>query len=132
MAISSRAKLICGGVLAAMLVSWMFADLSETDWNPLIHTSEELEGNWREGDSVLSLKSNGEYVCSGKECGSLAGAGTWQRSGDFYVDFSKSGQLLANWRFVRRNNVLVFAEGPDLESLSLRYVHDASNAGTKR
>jgi hypothetical protein len=89
-----------------------------TNWNPLLRTFSEVEGDWIAESTVLKVR-NGMYECSGTGCGDLGVEGTWLREGDFYVKASPRSKAPRLLRLGLRGTELIVATGagpgdPDL------------------
>jgi hypothetical protein len=95
-------------VIAGALLFWAATRDDGTNWNPLLRTFSEVEGDWVAESTVLKVR-DGMYECSGAGCGDLGGGGTWLREGDFYVKASPRSQEPQLLRLGLRGTELIVA-----------------------
>ncbi|PWF45498.1 hypothetical protein C7C56_017275 [Massilia glaciei] len=89
------------------------AGADELEWNPALPGEQALLGSWNDGVSELALRKNGRYACAGNACGALAGAGKWQRFGDFEVDFVPVAGAPVRWRITEHAGRYEFVAGAE-------------------
>ena len=80
------------------------------DWNPLVGSVDEIEGDWIAESTVLKVK-DGRYECVGARCGDLGSGGTWRREGDFYVKVAPNSQESKLLRLGLQGKQLLVAAG---------------------
>jgi len=125
---SSRVVLslaLVAGVIAGALLFGAATRNVGMNWNPLLRTISEVEGDWIAESTVLKVR-DGMYECSGAGCGDLGGRGTWLREGDFYVKASPTSQEPQLLRLGLRGTELIVATGagpgdPDLWNPQVKF-----------
>lgn len=119
---------ICSVVVLALTLVGCVSEFDDdlVDWSPLIRDKSELVGKWYRGDSILDLKLNGQYSCSGNFCGQLSDYGEWQRVEDFEVKLVSKTHYKFLWRLlrIRKSGKYQFVEKNSTdESADIRQVH---------
>ena len=125
-----RFVLAVASVLITFLAIWTFRDKSKIDWNPYIRMPAEITGHWHGAESVLALDQIGKYSCTGALCNNIGHSGSWQRAGDFYIDFASEGGKTAEFRLAIKDGRLSLVTGappgdPDMWNPEFTFTRDS-------
>jgi|ERR1041384_295261 hypothetical protein len=88
------------------------------DLNPIVASTSDLLGTWRDGSALLELRPDSSYRCNVPPndralCGTPTASGHWRRDGDFIVILEGSDHQQVKLRVIRYANVLRLTEEQD-------------------
>src|SRR5690606_15634773 len=100
------------GLLAIIgLIATANLQAETTDWNPRVQSEQELIGEWRNADAVLTLERGGQFSCVGPACAEIGSQGVWSWDGSFDVMFGRASEPRVQWRLAARDGRLHLAAG---------------------